>query len=47
MTNQSTIYPNLNWAQFEVCNDNKTDAFEEMCRDLFAHEFVDDSCTLQ
>ena len=19
MTNQSTIYPNLNWAQFEVC----------------------------
>lgn len=46
MTNQSTIYPNLNWAQFEVCNDNKTDAFEEMCRDLFAHEFVDDSCNI-
>ena len=40
MNNQSAIYPNLNWAQFEVINDNRTDAFEEMCTDLFFCEYL-------
>lgn len=26
---------NLTWAQFEVCNDNRQKAFEDMCRRLF------------
>lgn len=34
------IYPNLTWAQFEVFNDNTTDDFEDMCRDLFACEYL-------
>lgn len=38
--NQSNIYPNLNWNQFAVFNDNATDAFEDMCRDLFYCEYL-------
>lgn len=38
-----TVYPNLSWAQFEMFNDNKTDAFEEMCKDLFICEYLKDS----
>ena len=44
MANQSTLYPNLNWAQFEVFNDNRTDAFEEMCKDLFVCEYLKEEC---
>ena len=28
-------YPNLTWAQFAICNDNATGAFEDMARRLF------------
>lgn len=42
MNEQSTIYPNLSWAQFEMYNDNKTDAFEELCKDLFICEYLND-----
>ena len=27
------MFTNLNWAQFEIFNDNRTEAFEEMCKD--------------
>lgn len=40
MTDQSTIYPNLSWSLFEINNDNKTDSFEDMCRDLFYCEYL-------
>lgn len=40
---QSTIYPNLNWHLFAMCNDNATDAFEDMCRDLFYCEYLHES----
>ena len=40
MIDQSTIYPNINWHQFAVINDNATDAFEDMCRDLFFCEYL-------
>ena len=40
MPDQSTIYPNINWHQFVVFNDNTTDAFEEMCKDLFYCEYL-------
>ena len=40
MMDQSTIYPNLSWQQFAVFNDNATDAFEDMCRDLFYCEYL-------
>ncbi|MBQ3795192.1 MAG: hypothetical protein II842_02725 [Butyrivibrio sp.] len=40
MLEQSNIYPNLNWNQFAVFNDNATDAFEDMCRDLFYCEYL-------
>ena len=43
MSNQHIIYPNLSWAQFEMYNDNKTGAFEEMCKDLFICEYLKDS----
>lgn len=43
MSDQHTIYPNISWAQFEMFNDNRTDAFEEMCRDLFICEYLKDS----
>lgn len=43
MSEQHTIYPNLSWAQFEMFNDNTTDAFEEMCKDLFICEYLKDS----
>ena len=31
---------NITWAQFAVCNDNPTKAFEDMCRRLFIAEFL-------
>ena len=40
MIENRTVYPNLGWAQFEIFNDNKTDAFEEMCKDLFICEYL-------
>ena len=43
MSEDYTVYPNLNWAQFEICNDNKTEAFEDMCRDLFICEYLKES----
>lgn len=33
-------YPNLTWAQFAVCNDDATGAFEDMSRRLFSLEFL-------
>lgn len=33
-------YPNLTWPQFAVCNDDATDAFEDMARRLFSLEFL-------
>ena len=43
MIEQHTVYPNITWAQFEMFNDNRTDAFEEMCKDLFICEYLKDS----
>ena len=43
MSEQHTIYPNISWAQFEMFNDNRTDAFEEMCKDLFICEYLKDN----
>lgn len=40
MTNFYENYPNLTWAQFEVCNDDKTTAFENMSRRLFSFEYL-------
>ncbi len=31
---------NITWAQFAICNDNPTKAFEDMCRRLFRAEFL-------
>lgn len=33
-------YPNLTWAQFAMCNDDATGAFEDMTRRLFSLEFL-------
>lgn len=33
-------YPNLTWAQFAMCNDDATGAFEDMARRLFSLEFL-------
>ena len=33
-------YPNITWAQFAVCNDDKTTAFEDLSRQLFYYEFI-------
>mgnify|MGYP001851984928 FL=1 len=35
-------YPNLTWAQFAMCNDDATGAFEDMARRLFSLEFLGD-----
>lgn len=43
MSEQHTIYPNISWAQFEMFNDNRTEAFEDMCKDLFICEYLKDS----
>lgn len=43
MVNTEKHYPNLTWAQFAVCNDNTTHAFETMVRRLFSLEFLGDS----
>ena len=40
MDNRRNIYPNLSWGQFEMFNDNRTESFEEMCKDLFICEFL-------
>ena len=31
---------NITWSQFEMCNDNPTKAFEDMCRRLFTADFL-------
>ena len=36
-------YPNITWAQFAMCNDNATGAFEDMSRRLFTFEFLKNS----
>lgn len=36
-------YPNLTWAQFAICNDDATGAFEDMARRLFSFEFLNNS----
>ena len=36
-------YPNITWAQFAVCNDDVTGAFEDMTRRLFTFEFLKNS----
>lgn len=41
MSNGEKRYPNLKWAQFDVCNDDTTGAFEDMARRLFSSEFLD------
>lgn len=43
MSERYTEYPNLSWAQFEMFNDNTTEAFEEMCKDLFICEYLKES----
>lgn len=40
MANVDKNYPNLTWSQFAVCNDDATDAFEDMARRLFSLEFL-------
>lgn len=40
MDEQQRIYPNLSWSLFEIYNDNKSEAFEEMCKDLFICEYL-------
>lgn len=40
MIDQHKVYTNISWAQFEVFNDNRTEAFEEMCKDLFIWEYL-------
>lgn len=42
MYDSTNNYPNINWSQFSVCNDNPTQAFEDMCRQLFECEFLND-----
>lgn len=36
-------YPNITWAQFAMCNDDATGAFEDMTRRLFTFEFLKNS----
>ena len=43
MSEQYIPYPNISWAQFEMINDNRTDAFEAMCKELFIWEYLHDS----
>lgn len=43
MAKYEKSYPNLTWPQFAVCNDNATDAFEDMARRLFWLEFLGSS----
>ena len=33
-------FPNVTWTQFAQCNDNRTEAFEDMCWELFHIEFL-------
>lgn len=40
MREQHKKYSNISWALFEVFNDNKTEAFEAMCLDLFSNEYL-------
>lgn len=40
MADTDKNYPNLTWAQFAVCNDDATGAFENMARRLFSLEFL-------
>ena len=40
MTYGENHYPNLTWAQFAMCNDDVTGAFEDMSRRLFSLEFL-------
>lgn len=41
MVDANKHYPNLTWAQFAVCNDDVTGAFEDMSRRLFSLEFLE------
>ena len=43
MSDHPAIYPHLSWALFEIYNDNRTEAFEDMCRDLFICEYLKES----
>lgn len=43
MAREEKHYPNIRWAQFAVCNDDVTGAFEDMTRRLFTFEFLKDS----
>lgn len=41
MASAEKYYPNITWAQFAVCNDDATGAFEDMTRRLFSLEFLE------
>ena len=43
MARVGKYYPNITWAQFAVCNDDATGAFEDMTRRLFTFEFLKNS----
>lgn len=43
MPEQSTTYPNLSWQLFAIFNDNATGSFEDMCRDLFYCEYLNET----
>lgn len=34
-------YPNITWAQFDICNSDATKQFENMCRRIFTYEFLE------
>lgn len=46
MIDANKHYPNLTWAQFAVCNDDATGAFEDMSRRLFSLEFLEKGVVL-
>lgn len=43
MARVEKYYPNITWAQFAVCNDDVTGAFEDMTRRLFTFEILKNS----
>ena len=43
MARMDKHYPNITWAQFAMCNDDITGAFEDMTRRLFTFEFLKNS----
>lgn len=40
---QDNSFPNVTWTKFELCNDNQTEAFEDMCWELFHLELLKES----